>query len=156
MRRENERDTAATLESCADELYAALAADAVPSAVRNLIRWAIDFHLDSDPCEVERAWLASLPPDADARLRGACRECAPLTPGPEEAPARAKVADEHKGNTAPALTAGEAHSLQGAVAALRMLGVRRGPSDMIGVAHFRDASVLTALLARCVVREGEG
>jgi hypothetical protein len=58
-------------EKCADELESALAADAVPSKVRNLLRWAIDFHLEWDPCEVERAWLASLPPDADAPLPGA-------------------------------------------------------------------------------------
>jgi hypothetical protein len=56
---------------CAAELEAALAADAVPSKVRNLLRWAVDFHLDSDPCTVERAWLASLPPDESAPLPGA-------------------------------------------------------------------------------------
>jgi hypothetical protein len=66
-----DRALAWRLQVCADDLEAALAADGVPSPVRNLLRWAVDFHLDSDPCEVERAWLASLPPDADAPLPGA-------------------------------------------------------------------------------------
>ena len=34
----------------------------VPSEVRSLLHWAITFHLDSQPCDVERAWLDALPP----------------------------------------------------------------------------------------------
>jgi hypothetical protein len=43
-------------------LYARATAVDVPTEVRSLLHWAIMFHLDSQPCDVEKAWLASLVP----------------------------------------------------------------------------------------------